>query len=355
MRRQKRRSRWLCRRVPAGRSIRACSRVREDGPQGRGYSILDRSAVVLLACIISCTCALAKGATIWIDTDPAIGSPFREVDDAFALILAFHCPELRIAGISTSYGNAGLNRSTSVARDLVRRFGQRAGVTESNVYSGSASPGDVRTRTTASEALARALRKEKLTYVALGPLTNLAAFLEQHPNLADRFERVIVVGGKSPGRVLAFGPTGRWRVHDANVFKDPPAARRIARSDIPLVLAPVEASSRLMLLPGDLRLLGQSGGAGQFLYRRSRVWMWFWTALVREKGGPVFDALAVIQAARPELVMSEKRFATVDESGELIAAPRAIAHSRPVRFCTGTKPGATQFILERLKADRSTR
>jgi hypothetical protein len=83
--------------------------------------------------------------------------------------------------------------------------------------------------------------------------------------------------------------------------------------------------------------------------------MWFWTGIVREKGGPVFDALGILEAARPDLVLSEKRFATIDESGELIATRRAIAHSRPSRFCTGIKAGATEFMLERLKIDRSTR
>jgi inosine-uridine nucleoside N-ribohydrolase len=352
MRLRKRRSRRRCSHVATGRSTRAGWR---DGPRGRGYRSCGWFAVFLLACVVGCGCAQARGAAVWIDTDPAIGSPFREVDDAFALVLAFHSPELRIAGISTTYGNAGLQRTTFVARDLVRRFGQRAGVTESDVYSGAASAGEVRKRTAASDALVRALRKEMLTYVALGPLTNLAAFLEQHPKLADRFERVIFVGGKFPDHALAFGPTGAWRAHDANVFKDPAAARRIAHSNIPLVLAPIETSSRLMLLPRALRRLGQSAGAGEFLYRRSRAWMWFWTVVVREKGGPVFDALAVMAAARPDLVMSEKRFATMDESGELNATLSAMAHSSPVRFCTGTRAGATEFMLERLNADPRTR
>jgi pyrimidine-specific ribonucleoside hydrolase len=245
---------------------------------------------LLLACVSDVDAISARGTTVWIDTDPAIGSPFRDVDDSFALIVAFHAAQLRIAGISTTYGNASLTRTTSVASDLAARFGQPAGITAENVYPGAALPGDFRTPTAASEALAHALRKEKLTYVALGPLTNLAAFLEQHPNLTGRFEQVIIVGGKSPGRQLAFGPTSGWRVHDANVFKDPAAARGIMSPRIPLLLAPVETSSHLILLPGELRKLGQSTGAGDFLYRRSRVWMWFWTAIVGEKGGPIFDA-----------------------------------------------------------------
>jgi hypothetical protein len=44
----------------------------------------------------------AQAGTVWIDTDVSIGSPIREVDDAFALVLAFHSPEIRIAGLSTT-------------------------------------------------------------------------------------------------------------------------------------------------------------------------------------------------------------------------------------------------------------
>ena len=310
---------------------------------------------LLLACVTGLGSASARTATVWIDTDPAIGSPFRDVDDAFALILAFHAAQLRIAGISTTYGNAGLTRTTSVARDLAARFGQQAAISPAKVYPGAACAGDIRRRTAASEALARTLRKEKLTYVALGPLTNLAAFIEQHPNLAGRFEQVILVGGKSPGRQLTFGQTGGWRIHDANVFKDPAAARRIMNARIPLVLAPAETSSHLMLLPDEHRRLGQSAGAGDFLHQRSRLWMWFWTAIVREKGGPLFDALAVIAAARPDLLVIEKRFAAVNQSGDLVAARVVMDHSRPVGFCTETNKGTKQFLLETLRANRSTR
>ena len=156
-----------------------------------------RCYCLVLALVLSCGCAQAKGTRVWIDTDPAIGSPFRDVDDAFALILAFHSPELRIAGISTTYGNAGLRRTTLVSarsRPAVwpGRWNHRGGCL---FWRGIR--GRFQTRTAASEALSRALRKERLTYIALGPLTNLAAVLEQHPNLAGRFERVIFVGGRS--------------------------------------------------------------------------------------------------------------------------------------------------------------
>ena len=122
---------------------------------------------------------------VWIDSDVSIGSPIREVDDAYALVLAFHSPEIRIAGLSTSYGNAPLGHTTHVAQDIVRRFGAPAGLSVAKVYAGARSAADLGRRTEASNALAAALEKGRLTYIALGPLTNLATFLRLHPTLAS--------------------------------------------------------------------------------------------------------------------------------------------------------------------------
>ena len=308
-----------------------------------------RRAWLLAAVAALSICARAAATSVWIDTDPSIGAPYREVDDAFALVLAFHSPELQIRGISTTYGNARLKRTTQVARELVQQFGGVAGVSETDVYPGARSRRDIRSRSAATDALAAALRKERLTYLALGPLTNLAAFLEQHPELAGRIERVILVGGRTPGTVFAFGPTGGLTIHDANVVKDPNAVRAVLASKVPITLAPVEASSRLILTKeGRLQLRGASPAA-EFLYRKSRLWMWFWTGVVQHGGGPLFDALAVMSAARPELLASERRHAWVRPTGELVAEKRETNESRPVNFISRLRPGWERFVVERLK------
>src|ERR1700719_2440340 len=111
----------------------------------------------------------AEAGTIWIDTDVSIGSPIREVDDAYALVLAFHSPEIRIAGVSTTYGNASVAATTRAARELVTGFGGGAGLTADQVFSGARSANDLGRRSEASEALAMALEKDSVTYIALGP------------------------------------------------------------------------------------------------------------------------------------------------------------------------------------------
>lgn len=310
-----------------------------------------RKLCVCLALL--CLAHYAGAERVWIDTDLSIGSPIREVDDAYALVLAFHSPEIQIAGLSTTYGNAPLGQTTRVTLDFVRRFGDSAGLGREDVSAGAESARNLSERTRASDALAASLQKNKLTYIALGPLTNLAAFLRLHPRLADRIERVIFLGGQAPGTSLAFGPNRSFRIHDANVFKDPAAAKIVLDAKIPIVLVPIDTASRLEIDRGDLRSLKESGPAGEYLARRSGIWLWFWTNFVKTKGGPIFDAMAIIPATRPDLLSVKKRYARVDEAGNLVVTPGRTKGARRIRYCTGIAPGMKRFVLERLVTRRS--
>jgi len=297
---------------------------------------------------ILCLASVARAATVWIDTDVSIGSPIREVDDAYALVLAFHSPEIRIAGLSTTYGNAPVGQTTRVAGDLVKRFGRAANLTVDHIYGGAGSASDLGQRSRASDALAATLQKHKITYIALGPLTNLATFLRLHPSAAKRIERVILVGGQMSGAKLAFGPNQSFHIHDANVFKDPVAAEVVLRSKIPLVLIPITTASRLLIDEADLQNLSASGTAGSYLATRSKIWLWFWTRIARTNGGPIFDALAIIPTTGPELLSMNNRYARMDEAGNLVVTPRLTNGSRRVRYCAAFAPGTKPFVLQRL-------
>ena len=297
---------------------------------------------------ILCLVCGSDAATLWIDTDVSIGSPIREVDDAFALVLAFHSPEIRIAGLSTTYGNAPLAHTTRAARDLVERFGPSAGLTVEHVFAGAGSASELGRPSAASDALAAALEKQKVTYIALGPLTDLASFLQLHPKAANRIERIIFVGGQSLGASLAFGPNHSFHIHDANVFKDSVATAAVLRSNIPLTLVPIATGSHLLIDGADLRRLGKSGEAGNYLSCQSKIWLWFWTHVVKTNGGPIFDALALVPATTPELLSIRKRYAQMDQAGNLIVRPSLTNGARPVRYCTGFAPGTKSFVMQRL-------
>lgn len=310
-----------------------------------------RKLCVCLALL--CLTHNAGAERVWIDTDLSIGSPIREVDDGYALVLAFHSPEIQIAGLSTTYGNAPLGQTTRATLDLVQRFGDSAGIWREDVFAGAKSAWTLGERTPASDALAAALGKKKLTFIALGPLTNLATFLRLHPARAERIEQVVFLGGQAPGTSLAFGPNRSFRIHDANVFKDPAAVKIVLDSKIPIVLVPIDTASLLEINRGDLRALKNSGATGEYLAQRSGIWLWFWTHFVKTKGGPIFDAMAIFPATRPELLTIRKRYAKMDQAGNLIVTSRLTSGARPVRYCAGFAAGTKELVLRRLMTRRS--
>src|SRR5215831_13815927 len=120
---------------------------------------------------------LPSPTVIWIDTDPSVMPGGHEVDDGFALVQAFHSPELRIKGISVVFGNAELEKAFRIAEVMVRRFGPA----ELEVLPGAAGAQQLGEETVASHTLAEALVTEPLTILALGPLTNIATVLNRHP------------------------------------------------------------------------------------------------------------------------------------------------------------------------------
>ena len=299
---------------------------------------------------------------VWIDTDPSIGIPGHEADDGFALIQAFHSPELRIRGLSVSYGNAPLRKVLPIAREIVARFGAGAEVTPDRVFAGAASRKELGTATPATAALRAALEERPLTYLAIAPLTNLATFLELYPELAGRIARVIFVGGRTPGRRFRAGNWNPYEFTDGNYHKDPAAAAILLRVQIPLTLVPVEPALLMPLTPAELRWIGREGGAaGRYLAEKARLWVWLWRLLFLTRGGIVFDSFAILAATHPHLLESERRFVVQHDAlhwegpqephrSYLLASktPLGSGPAREAVFCFAPKPEAKAVLLDRL-------
>ena len=298
---------------------------------------------------------------VWIDTDPSIGVPFHEADDGFALIQAFHSPELRIRGISTTYGNAGLATTTRIAREMAARFGGPAGITNAHVFAGAASVRDLGKPTAATEALRATLMVRPLTYLALAPLTNLGTLLTLHPEAARRIERVIFVGGRSPGVRFRAGRWNPYEFTDGNFHKDHASAAILLSVGPPLTLVPVECALQLLLTPRELTRIGREGDeAGHYLATRARLWMNLWRVCFGVDGAVIFDCFAVLAATHPHLLETERRYASIthDPQGRTATNPRNIhllanpvpggKPSRESAFCRRPLPGARAVLLSQL-------
>ena len=295
---------------------------------------------------------------VWIDTDPAVGEPDRDVDDGLALLQAFNSPELTVRGVSVVFGNTTLDRAWPIGVDLVRRFAPA----HMRVFQGAAGPQTLGTETPASLAIAAALQREPLTILALGPATNIATVLKNHPSLAERVVSVIAVAGRRPGQRFTTGTINSRGYRDFNFESDPAAFQVILDSSVRLVLAPFELSSNVWITPGDLKQLERGSTQARWIARRSHGWLALWKKAFGVDGFNPFDTLAVARLAASELItcetlgawietlpddLTERRMqgtATNDKPYLLVSA----SSSRPVEFCFSADSRFKQDLLRRL-------
>ena len=253
------------------------------------------SAAPAVAFVVCLTIAGAAPAPlpVWIDTDPAMGEPERDVDDGVALVQAFHSPELDIRGVSVVFGNASLERGLPIARRLVRDFGPP----RLKVFAGASKASEPPLETDASRALAAALRVAPLTILALGPVTNVATTIIKHPDLAPRVARIIAVAGRRPGQRFTTGTSNARGHRDFNFELDPRGFQALLDSKVEIVLEPFEISSKVWLEGADLdRLAASRSAAARAIAAPARAWLSLWKRLFGVDGFNPFDTLAVAYA-----------------------------------------------------------
>ncbi|CAM2068987.1 Molybdopterin-dependent oxidoreductase [Sulfidibacter corallicola] len=86
--------------------------------------------------------------------------------------------------------------------------------------------------------------KDKVNILAIGPLTNLGTLFRQRPELAQRVERIYMMGGTvdAPGNVHDADPSIPNTTAEWNIYIDPVAAEIVFRSGAPITMVPLDAS-----------------------------------------------------------------------------------------------------------------
>ena len=237
-------------------------------------------------------------AAVWLDVDPAMGLPQSEVDDGLAMLQAFASPELAIRGISVVFGNTALANGVPVAESLVADFGPEG----LSVASGAASSEELGQSNEAVEALAAALRREPLTVFALGPVTNVASLVQLHPDVLGNIERIVMVAARRVGQSFRTGAPSNTPHRDFNFELDAPAMQVLLDTEIELVFAPWEVSSKVWLRQADLDALAETGERGTFVASQVETWVQRWQDNLGVDGFNPFDTLAIGWLTHPEQI-----------------------------------------------------
>jgi len=296
---------------------------------------------------------------VWIDTDPACGhEKTDDVDDCWALLLALQSDELEIRGISTLFGNGSGEKSYQTAKELIQRFAYKKATP--SIHRGADRALNLREpkMNDASLALATALAKEPLTLIALGPLTNIATLILNHPEKLTNIKQVIAVAGQRPEPGLGFYP-GQSRLlhlHDLNFRKDTTAFDVVLNSAVPVTLVPYEIASKITINQNDLKQLNSGGIQSQWLAKVSNPWLEFWKTTLQADGFHPFDSLAVGLLIMPNLFTCENIPAKIDHKRSIFVASRDkllvsryFSGKRLVSYCHNIEQAFKFKLIERLK------
>ncbi len=184
-------------------------------------------------------------------------------DDAMAILLAAASPVIELEAITTVAGNQTLERVTLNARRVCSVAGigdvpiaagrerplRRPPIVAAEIHGQSGLDGvdwdeptvplDPRNGVDLLVERATATGERRLTVIAVGPLTNVAAALERGPEVAAGIERIAVMGG-------AVG-LGNWTPSaEFNIHADPEAAAAVLGSGVRVTLVPLEVTHRAL-------------------------------------------------------------------------------------------------------------
>ncbi|HXN52913.1 MAG TPA: nucleoside hydrolase [Candidatus Acidoferrum sp.] len=185
---------------------------------------------------------------IILDTD--IGD---DVDDAFALALALSSPELEISAITTAWGDTAL-RARLVDRFLAETGHPGIAVAEgipthnktpfSQARWAQAAP-QRQAHPQAVDLLLRQIRENpgEITLVAIGPLTNIGAAIDQDAATFRKLKRVVLMGGSIRRGYgdLGYAPD-RGPAAEYNIASDVPAAQKLFASGAPIFMMPLDST-----------------------------------------------------------------------------------------------------------------
>ena len=324
--------------------------------------VIDSAIVVVILCCAAQTTAAAEPIDVWCDVDTATGS--GDVDDGLMLIQCFRSPELNIRGVSVVFGNAPLERAVPIAKNILERFGPEGLLP----HSGAASDEDLGRETAAVRAMAEALRAGPMTVLAVGPVTNVATLLKLHPELHERIERIVMVAARKPGQRFISSERQQLPHRDFNFELDPAAMQVILDSEIPLVFAPWEVSSKIWLSRDDLAALRETGGSGAWIAETSEYWIRRWELGISDKGFNPFDTLAAGWVTHPELIESTHVAVRIEEGpddraaaesdGAPITKPYLVVEpyegeGRQAIYCHTPRAGFKPRLIERLSGRKN--
>ena len=182
--------------------------------------------------------------------------------------------------------------------------------------------------------------KEKVTLVAVGPLTNLAVALVMEPKIVEKIEEIVIMGG-------GWNITNATLAAEFNIYDDPEAAQRVLHCGAKITMVPLDATHAAYISRDNARELRQidtpaSRFAADLIDLRILVHDYAQPLAVPHTCA-LHDPLCIAYLIDPN-VLKNVRFCNVEVSlsglteGQTCVDQRAIQENRNVHFAFDGDP-----------------
>ena len=265
---------------------------------------------------------------IIIDCDPGI-------DDSLAIMLALTSPEIEVLGITIVCGNSPVEMGFENAKKILKQMNRL----DVPVYMGEPRPlkrdyvnaldthgadglGEsflpevpgYQQEISAVDFLSKALIKEKVSVIALGPMTNLARLIQKDPAAFEQIEELVSMGGsfKSHGNCSP--------VAEYNYWCDPDAAAlvydTIHQNGKMIHMIGLDVTRKIVLTPTLLEYICRlNKETGEFIRKITKFYFdfhWEWEHII---GCVINDPLAVAYFLDPDICQGFDSYVQIETGG----------------------------------------
>jgi purine nucleosidase len=255
-----------------------------------------RKLITLLAMALLFSAPVWGRQKIILDTDPAMGYPFHDVDDGLAMGIALNSPELEVLGITTTYGNHTGEKTHAKALEIMAEA-------KSNVpvYRGADGPEQF-SETPASKFIRETVLANpgEITIIAIGPLTNLAGAIKSDPKVAGSIKRVVSMGGALQARLLGTQPGA----FDMNWGSDQKATQIVIESVPEFVMISTDLCMEVVFTKQKYQQLKSAPFLAGYFAKNIKPWLDFNRIIFHTQQGSGFfpwDTLAIEYVLDPSI------------------------------------------------------
>jgi len=281
------------------------------------------------------------------------------VDDALALILAFHSPELDVKAVTGVNGNVPLEqvfeniqKVLSLIQTKNKPFiakGANQPLKGKTIYAhsvhGKGGLGGAKIDLRegehwwhlfpgrADELITKMARQypDEMTLIATGPFTNLALAFQRDPAGMRKLKEIAIMGG-------AVRTRGNITPHaEFNIYSDPLAAEIVLKSGLPITLVPLDVTHQVSLTPQlvEEKVKPINNSFSKFVIEATG----YHSATRQFRNKELIhlhDPLAVGVVIDPTLVGKEKLFIDVEtQEGEHYGQTSEVKEGPEIEVCLG--------------------